>query len=106
MVRDIDIIIKEARERLPALMVRQHEDAHSSGDDGIWWFSLPGVKRDVHIESSSATCPFVVETDDQSSDEALRASSVDQAVRLIVEYSTAASTRSGPIYLSADRYWS
>jgi hypothetical protein len=105
MARDIDSIIKQVRERLPALMVRQHEVAHSSDDAGIWWFSLPGVKRDVHVESSSATCPFIVETDEQSSGEALRASSVDQVVHLVVDYLIAASKQSAPIYLSAERYW-
>jgi hypothetical protein len=105
MARDIDIIIEHAREQLPAVIVRQHDAMNSSDDEGIWWFSMPGVKRDVHVESSSATCPFVIETDEQSSGEALRASSVDQAVQLVVEYLTAAARESGPIHPNAERYW-
>lgn len=105
MTRDIDVIIKKVRERLPAVAVRQHVVVHPSDDDGIWWFSLPSVKRDVHVESSSASCPFVIETDEQSSGEARRASSVDQSVQLITEYLTAVSKQSGPVFLSAKRYW-
>ena len=105
MTRDIDIIIKLATERLPALVVRQHDPTDSCGDDGIWWFSLPGVNRDVHVESSMAACPFIIETNEQSLAEALRASSVDQAVQLVVEYLTSASKQQGPIHLSAERYW-
>jgi hypothetical protein len=105
MARDIDIIIEKVRERLPVVAVRQHEVVNPADDDGIWWFSLPGVKRDVHVESSFASCPFVIETDEQSSGEALRASSVEQTVQLIVEYLVAASKQSGAILLSAERYW-
>jgi hypothetical protein len=105
MMRDIDTVIEMVRGQLPMLAVRQHEVARSSDDDGVWWFSLPGVKRDVHIESSSATCPFIIETDEQSSGEALRASSVDQAANLIIEYLTAASAQPEAIFLVAERYW-
>ena len=105
MLRDIDIIIAKVREQLPAVAVEQLQVVHPADDDGIWWFSLPGVKRDVHVESSFATCPFVIETDEQSSDKALRASSVDQAVQLIVEYLAAASKQLAPIILSGERYW-
>ena len=105
MVRDIDIIIEKVRERMPAVAVRQHEVTHPADDDGIWWFSLPGVNRDVHVESSYANCPFVIETDEQSSGEALRAATVDQAVQLVVEYLTAAAKQPEAIFLNAERYW-
>ena len=105
MTRDIDIIIQQVLARLPALVVRQHDATHSSDDDGVWCFSVPGVKRDIHVESSLASCPFLIETNEQSCAEALRASSVNHAVELITEYLIAASKQSGPIHLSAERYW-
>jgi len=105
MLRDIDIIIEKVRERLPTVAVRQFEVVHPSDDDGIWWFSLPGVERDIQIESSYASCPFLIETEEQSSSEALRGLSVDQTVQLIIAYLIAASTQSGRVLLSAERYW-
>ena len=81
------------------------EVANQTDDDGIWWFSLPGEKRDVHVESSFGNGPFLIETGEQSSEEALRASSVDQAVQLIVEYLTAVSKQIAPVILNAERYW-
>lgn len=105
MARDVETIITKVRERLPAVAVRQLEVTHPSDDDGIWWFSLPDLKGDVHVESSSGNCPFVIETHEQSSGEALRASSVAQCSQLIVEYLTAASKQAGPVFLSAERYW-
>ena len=105
MTRDIDIIIEKVREQLPAVAVDQLTVANPTDDDGIWWFSLPDEKRDVHVESSFGNCPFLIETSEQSPEEALRASSVDQAVQLIVEYLTAASKQLAPIILTAERYW-
>ena len=105
MTRDIDIIIEKVREQLPAVVVNQLNVVHPTDDDGIWWFSLPDETRDVHVESSSGNCPFLIETREQSSEEALRASSVDQAVQLIVEYLTAASRQIAPIILTSERYW-
>ena len=105
MARDIDMITENVREQLPGVTVEQLKVVHPADDDGIWWFSLSDVKRDVHVESSFGNCPFLIETSEQSSGEALRASSVDQTVQLIVEYLTAASKQIAPIILTAERYW-
>jgi hypothetical protein len=105
MTRDIDIIIEKVREHLPTAAVNQLMVVNPTDDDGIWWFSLPDVERDVHVESSFGNCPFLIETTEQSSEEALRASSVDQAVQQIVEYLTAASKQLAPIILTAEPYW-
>src|SRR5260221_799985 len=104
MMRDIDKIIAEVVRALPAVAVRQHSDAGACGDDGIWWFSLPGVQPDIQVESSSGSCPFVVETEEQSSSAALRASTIEQAVQLIVEYLSTASTGRS-VQLSVERVW-
>ena len=104
MQRDIDQIIHQIALRLPSVVVTQLKVPHPSDDDGVWWFSLPGVKSDIHVESSAGTCPFVIETVEQSSGEALRASSVEQAVQFISDYlSAAAEGRS--IHLDGERFW-
>lgn len=101
MTRDIDLVIGQVWERLPAVIVRQHQVSNPLDDDHIWWFSLPQVPRNVQVEPTTVNCQFLLETDEQSSATALRASSVAEAVRLIVEYLTRASTQPGPVFLDA-----
>jgi hypothetical protein len=104
MSRDIDQIIERVMHRLPSAVVDQIRPSHSSDEDGLWWFSLPGVERRIQIESTSGTCPFLVESDEQSSNEALRASTIDVAVQLIVDYLTAAS-EGRSLRLQGELFW-
>ncbi len=87
MDRDIDHVIALVRERLPSVSVVQWHKKHPGDDDGIWWFRLPGIERDIQLESSFGTCPFLVENDDmQSTAEQWRAASVEEAARAVVGY--------------------
>jgi hypothetical protein len=102
--RDIDEIIEAVTRELPNVKVSQYRPPLPADDDGIWWFSLPGVVKNVHVESSYGACPFVIETDEQSSGDALRASSISDAVGFIVQNLKAASDGRS-ILLSGEKYW-
>lgn len=91
MARDIDRIVQEVRERLPEVVVEQLQVPHPADDDGLWFFSLPGIGKNIQIESSLGECPFIVETDEQSSHEALRAVTVFETVSYVVDYLLALS---------------
>jgi len=85
--RDIDRVIELVRNRLPAVSVVQWHKVHPADDDGIWWFRLPGVEKDIQLESSYGTCPFMVEHDDTpSAAEAEWAGSIDRAADAVVKY--------------------
>ena len=86
MKRDIDRIIERVEEQTPEAVVVQIQKIHPADDDGLWWFGLPGIKKDIQIESSYGNCPFIVETDELCCDQARNAESVDDAVKMIVEY--------------------
>ncbi|MEO6993017.1 MAG: hypothetical protein ABI273_05285 [Lacunisphaera sp.] len=101
---DIEQVIDIVRLRLPSAMVTQIKGVHRADDVGIWWFSLPGVKPEMHVESSSGNCPFLIETDEQSSGEALRASTVEQAGQLVTDYLNAKLV-GRTIELRGERYW-
>ncbi|HVE59960.1 MAG TPA: hypothetical protein VNB22_24315 [Pyrinomonadaceae bacterium] len=85
-MKDIDLIIEKVNQILPDVGVWQPSKTYPSDDNGIWYFSLPDVKQSIQIESSYGLCPFIVETDEQSSYDARRASTIDEAVEMIVEY--------------------
>jgi len=84
--RDIDCIVERVKERIPGVIVDQLTKIHPADDDGLWWFRLPGIKKDIQIESSSGSCPFIVESDDFSSTNAKTAHTIDEAVLMIIEY--------------------
>jgi hypothetical protein len=48
MDRDIDRVIAPVRSRLASVSVVQWHKKHPGDDDGIWWFRLPGIARDIH----------------------------------------------------------
>ncbi len=106
MPRDIDRIIEQVKILLPeAKVIQEPKHNHAAYyDNGIWYFSLPAIRTDIQIESTYGECPFVVETNEQSSREALKASTVEEAIRLIVEYLSAAS-EGRAIQLDGERYW-
>jgi len=85
--RDIDAIVERVQREIPACRVQQLQVKHpDSDDDGIWYFSLPGIEREIQIESSFGMCPFIVETNEQSSYNARNADTVDMAASMIVDY--------------------
>ncbi|MFL5330712.1 MAG: hypothetical protein ACJ8C4_17570 [Gemmataceae bacterium] len=97
MGRDIDRVIALVRNRLPSVSVVQWHKKHPGDDDGIWWFRLPGVERDIQLESSFGTCPFLVEHDDmQSTAEQWRAQSVEQAAEAVIGYLEARLAHQAP----------
>ena len=87
MNRDIDQVIENVQKRLPAVEVQQLVVSHPVDDDGLWWFRLPGIEKDIQIESPTGMCPFIVEHDDmKSSSEAESARTIDEAVDKILVY--------------------
>jgi hypothetical protein len=90
MSRDIDHIIEQVSQRLPGVKVQQHWVKNPKvDDDGIWWFYLPGFKKDIRIESSNGMCPFMVEHDDmKSTSEAEFAVTIEDAVEMVTAYLT------------------
>jgi hypothetical protein len=64
MPRDIDQIIELLRREIPRVQITQLQVAHpGTDDDGLWFIKVPGRTEEVQIESSSGTCPFVIESD-------------------------------------------
>jgi hypothetical protein len=87
MKRDIDDIISLLRERFPALKVVQMHKTHPADDDGLWWFRLPGVTKDIQVESSTGNCPLIIESsDDRSAVDARTGRSVDEVVEIVSRY--------------------
>jgi hypothetical protein len=94
MDRDIDRIIEGVRRRFPNLVIWQLKVSNPADDDGLWFFTLPGKKDDIQIESSSGMCPFVMEhCDMKSSTEAWHAHSVEEVVDKISSYLNILATR-------------
>jgi hypothetical protein len=86
ITRDIDQIIAAVRQQIPEVIVWQLQKTHPADDDGIWYFRLPETSNDVQIENSSGMCPFLVETDEQSSYQARTTQTVAETVQMIVAY--------------------
>ena len=84
--RDIDTIIAIVKQYLPSVIVSQLQKKRPADDDGIWWFELPNCDNDIQIESSTGMCPFLVETNEQSSYHARKAQTIEQAVQMITDY--------------------
>ena len=84
--RDIGQIIAAVRQQIPEVIVWQLQKTHPADDDGIWYFSLPEASNDVQIENSSGMCPFLVETDEQSSHRARTGQTVEETVQMILAY--------------------
>ncbi len=82
MPRDIDKIIDHLRAAMPGVEVEKLQVSHSGvDDDGLWFIKLPGKSREVQIESSNGTCPFVIESNFGA--ERLCGNSVDEVVEKI-----------------------
>jgi len=88
MRRDIDQIIERLRNELPGAQITQLQVTHPGADDGgLWFVRVPGQRGEVQIESSSGTCPFLIESDFSS--QRYQGRTVDEVVetvgRLIAE---------------------
>jgi hypothetical protein len=89
MPRDIDMVIERVRALHPDATVEQLKVTWPADDDGLWFFGLPGVRKDIQVESSTGTAPFVIEHDDMMGlEERIRDASVDQAVGAVSAYLT------------------
>ncbi|WP_436040751.1 hypothetical protein, partial [Pseudoxanthomonas sp. LjRoot127] len=82
-VRDIDLIIAQLHLAHPDMSAAQLAVLHpGADDDGLWLFRHPTTDIEVQIESSTGNCPFLLESSGSSGQ--LTASSVEQAVALVV----------------------
>jgi len=87
MRHDIESIIDGVRRLIPEVEVVQMHKIHAADDDGLWWFRLPGRRRDIQIESWTYDCPFLIEHDDmKSSSDALTGHSVSETVQIVTKY--------------------
>jgi hypothetical protein len=85
-MRDIDHIILRIRQRYPDVVVTQYRPRHPADDDGIWWFNHSNANQDIQIESTTGMCPFIIETDEHSSFNALTGYTIDENVARIVTF--------------------
>lgn len=90
---DIDRVISGVRAEFPIVEVVQAPKTHPEDDDGLWWFRLPNVSRDIQLESSTCNCPFWVEHSDMVfSSDAFTSESVTETVSAVVSYLRSIST--------------
>ena len=82
-MRDIDAIISQLRLAHPDISAEQLAVLHpGADDDGLWFFRHPASDVELQLESSTGTCPFLVES--SASVDRLIADTVEQAVALVV----------------------
>jgi hypothetical protein len=82
-VRDIEAIIARLRQTHPDISATQLAVRHpGADDDGLWFFRHPNTDVEVQLESSTGTCPFVLES--SGSADRFTASTVEQSVALVV----------------------
>jgi len=81
---DLDAIVASVKQRLPGTMWLQAPVKHPADDDGVWFFWLPDLPGEVQIESSSALCPFIVETDKH--DECVTADSPQEVADTVIRW--------------------
>jgi len=64
-IRDAARVIAALKAKHPTLSVRQLEVSHpGADDDGLWFFAANEIE--VQIESSTGMCPFLVETNENT----------------------------------------
>jgi len=82
LMRDIDRIIARLSAELPGIRIQQLEVLYpGADDDGLWFMRLPGRKGEVQVESSSGSCPFLIEAD--CTDERFTGHDVGETVRIV-----------------------
>ena len=47
-------------------VVQMHK-THPADDDGLWWFRLPNISKNIRLNPTFGICPFMVENDDMKS---------------------------------------
>jgi hypothetical protein len=78
-VRDIEKLIQSFSTIYPTVRVRQLEVLHTGADDNrLWFFQRPDSGLEVHIESSTGMCPFLIETDEN--DTRVTTATIDQTI--------------------------
>jgi len=82
MAADIDAISEEIRRRFPLVEIKQLRPSHPADDDGIWFFRLSSG-LEVQLESSTGSCPFLIESDQHP--RCMSAETVRSAVQIIVQ---------------------
>jgi hypothetical protein len=56
---DIGTILELVRRVYPDVVCEQLQVVHPGADDeGLWFFTRPGISNEVQIESPPGTCPF------------------------------------------------
>lgn len=101
---DLDKILLIVASEIPGIQVNQLQVSHQSDDDGLWYFSVPNIHCTVQIESTTRMCPFIVETDEQNSGSALKAATVDEAARLLIQYFEGKRVHNH-VYLTGEKMW-
>lgn len=88
MPRDIDIVINRVRALYPDVNLEQLKVSHPGiDDDGLWFFSLEGLRKDVQVESSTGTAPFTVEHGDMHRQEdRVHGADIDRVVAEVASY--------------------
>ena len=82
MHRDIDQVIAKLQRAHPGIACEQLRATHpGADDDGLWFFTHPGARGEVQLESSTGQLPFLVEGTESPARDI--AETVDQAVALV-----------------------
>jgi hypothetical protein len=84
MTPELEQIIRGVTARLPKVQCEQLPVTHASDDDGLWFFRLPGREGEVQIESSTGTCPFLIESDGHH--ERQVGATVEDVVSIVVQW--------------------
>jgi hypothetical protein len=83
-MRDIDKVIERVKTALPDVRWEQLKAGHPADDDGLWFFTLPGLNEDVQAESSSGMCPFLVEGNKEG--QRVDCATIDKTADTIIEW--------------------
>ena len=90
MPRDVDIVIEQVRAIHPDVKVEQLNVSHpGADDDGLWFFTLVGQRKNIQVESSTGAAPFIVEHSEMmKSSDTISGASIAQVVREVSAYLT------------------
>jgi hypothetical protein len=81
-VRDIDAIIAQLQLAYPDISAQHLTVLHpGADDDGLWFFKHPASPIEVQLESSTGTCPFLVES--SASGDCLVADTIERAAAMV-----------------------
>ena len=81
IMRDIDKIVSALKNEFPACQIARLQVTHPADDNNLWFFKIPGKKREVQMESLNGNCPFIIELSD--SNKRLEGKSVDDVLAKI-----------------------